>query len=292
MSTYQMVSRHVEAALAEASKQGIADDVVARCLLSEAIRIFRSGRPIDDIAAELREIQRGFRELDDRPRGARVDYCRELEARAGLPRAEFQRHLARVDAAEEIVRQYDSQRRIAEAVTEEERDRREREFQALGLLCAYWVLMHALMSMLREYFDPLWPLLAAALQADGFHAALLEPRGPGRGVLPVAVRRVLAVNAGEIAGMGHVDAGLLAHPLIAFGFRHQSFILSYSRPPAPTANKEPRAVPGHYLATILAGKLIFRRERLCRPDICRCCGCSFVSGGWQGSHAVHVMRGV
>jgi hypothetical protein len=39
--------------LAEASKQGIADDVVARCLLSEAIRIFRSGRPIDDIAAEL-----------------------------------------------------------------------------------------------------------------------------------------------------------------------------------------------------------------------------------------------
>ena len=60
---------------------------------------------LDDIAAELREIQRGFRELDDRPRGARVDYCRELEARAGLPRAEFQRRLARVDAAEEIVRE-------------------------------------------------------------------------------------------------------------------------------------------------------------------------------------------
>jgi hypothetical protein len=53
MSTYQLVARHVEAALAEASKQGIADDVVARCLLSEAIRIFRKGRPIDDIAAEL-----------------------------------------------------------------------------------------------------------------------------------------------------------------------------------------------------------------------------------------------
>ena len=28
-------------------------DVVARCLLSEAIRLFRQGRPIDDIAAEL-----------------------------------------------------------------------------------------------------------------------------------------------------------------------------------------------------------------------------------------------
>jgi hypothetical protein len=53
MSTHQLVSRHVQAALAEASKQGIADDVVARCLLSEAIRIFRTGRPIDDIAAEL-----------------------------------------------------------------------------------------------------------------------------------------------------------------------------------------------------------------------------------------------
>jgi hypothetical protein len=53
MSTYQLVSRHVEAALAEASGQGIEGDVVARCLLSEAIRIFRLGRPNDDIAAEL-----------------------------------------------------------------------------------------------------------------------------------------------------------------------------------------------------------------------------------------------
>lgn len=53
MSTYQMVSRHVEAALAEGAGQGIAGDVVARCLLSEAIRIFRLGRTNDDIAAEL-----------------------------------------------------------------------------------------------------------------------------------------------------------------------------------------------------------------------------------------------
>lgn len=53
MSSYQMVSRHVEAALAEASGKGIADDVVARNLLSEAIRIFRRSRSNDDIAAEL-----------------------------------------------------------------------------------------------------------------------------------------------------------------------------------------------------------------------------------------------
>jgi hypothetical protein len=53
MSTHQLVSRHVEAALGEAMARGIADDVVARCLLSEAIRIFKRHRPIDDIAAEL-----------------------------------------------------------------------------------------------------------------------------------------------------------------------------------------------------------------------------------------------
>lgn len=53
MSTYQMVSRHVEAALAEAAGKGVSDDVVARNLLSEAIRIFRRSRSNDDIAAEL-----------------------------------------------------------------------------------------------------------------------------------------------------------------------------------------------------------------------------------------------
>lgn len=53
MSTHQLVARHVEAALVEAARSGIADDVVARCLLSEAIRIFKLSRPNDDIAAEL-----------------------------------------------------------------------------------------------------------------------------------------------------------------------------------------------------------------------------------------------
>jgi len=53
MSTYQLVRRHVEAALSEAADKKIAEDVVARCLLSEAIRLFKNGRSNDDIAAEL-----------------------------------------------------------------------------------------------------------------------------------------------------------------------------------------------------------------------------------------------
>jgi hypothetical protein len=53
MSPYSLVARHVAAALAEAKGQSIDDDVVARCLLSEAIRIFREHRTIEDVAAEL-----------------------------------------------------------------------------------------------------------------------------------------------------------------------------------------------------------------------------------------------
>ena len=53
MSPHALVARHVAAALKEAQSQSISSDVVARCLLSEAIRLFRQGRPIEDIAAEL-----------------------------------------------------------------------------------------------------------------------------------------------------------------------------------------------------------------------------------------------
>lgn len=53
MSTHALVARHVEAALKEAAAQSIDADVVARCLLSEAIRLFRQGRSIADIASEL-----------------------------------------------------------------------------------------------------------------------------------------------------------------------------------------------------------------------------------------------
>ena len=53
MSSHELVARHVNAALLEASTQAISSDVVARCLLSEAIRIFRQQRTIEDISAEL-----------------------------------------------------------------------------------------------------------------------------------------------------------------------------------------------------------------------------------------------
>ncbi len=53
MSAHQLVASHVEAALKEAAARSISNDVVARCLLSEAIRLFKCGRPNDDIAAEL-----------------------------------------------------------------------------------------------------------------------------------------------------------------------------------------------------------------------------------------------
>lgn len=53
MRTNELVARHVAAALREAADHSISSDVVARCLLSEAIRIFRQERSIDDVAAEL-----------------------------------------------------------------------------------------------------------------------------------------------------------------------------------------------------------------------------------------------
>jgi hypothetical protein len=53
MSSHELVARHVAAALDEAASHSISSDVVARCLLSEAIRIFRQQRSIDDVAAEL-----------------------------------------------------------------------------------------------------------------------------------------------------------------------------------------------------------------------------------------------
>ena len=53
MSAHSLVAKHVEATLVEASTLSISDDVVARCLLSEAIRLFKLNRPDDDIAAEL-----------------------------------------------------------------------------------------------------------------------------------------------------------------------------------------------------------------------------------------------
>ena len=53
MSPYQLVAKHVAAALQEAAGQSISPDVVARSLLSEAIRLFKLERSNEDIAAEL-----------------------------------------------------------------------------------------------------------------------------------------------------------------------------------------------------------------------------------------------
>ena len=53
ISVHALVARHVAEALEEAEAKSISSDVVARCLLSEAIRLFRQHRPLDDIAAEL-----------------------------------------------------------------------------------------------------------------------------------------------------------------------------------------------------------------------------------------------
>jgi hypothetical protein len=53
MGAHELVARHVAAALEEGQSRCIARDVIARCLLSEAIRLFREGRSIADIADEL-----------------------------------------------------------------------------------------------------------------------------------------------------------------------------------------------------------------------------------------------
>ena len=68
---------------------------------------------IDDVVTELREIDAEFRNLEQVPRAERLDRCRALEARAGIPKAEFRRRFAKVEAAEETVR--DAKRELMEA---------------------------------------------------------------------------------------------------------------------------------------------------------------------------------
>ena len=68
---------------------------------------------IDDIVAELQQIDEEFTRLEDMPRAERAERCRALEARAGLPRAEFRRRYARARAAEDVVRE--AKRELMEA---------------------------------------------------------------------------------------------------------------------------------------------------------------------------------
>jgi RNA polymerase primary sigma factor len=86
------------------TRKAIADDLAAQPI-----------RPslVDDIVAELQQIDEEFLRLEEVPRAERAERCRALELRAGLPRAEFRRRYARVRAAEDVVRE--AKRELMEA---------------------------------------------------------------------------------------------------------------------------------------------------------------------------------
>ena len=75
----------------ERTRKAIASDLAAQPL-----------RPslIDDTVAELRQVDEEFRNLEHVPRAERAERCRALETRTGLPRAEFRRRFAKVEAAD------------------------------------------------------------------------------------------------------------------------------------------------------------------------------------------------
>src|SRR5712691_4837375 len=60
---------------------------------------------VDDIVAELGHVDEEFGSLEQLPREQRAKRCHELEARVGSTRAEFRRRYARVQAAEDAVRE-------------------------------------------------------------------------------------------------------------------------------------------------------------------------------------------
>ena len=60
---------------------------------------------IDDIVTELRHVDQEFSTLEHLPREQRLAQCRALEARVGISRAEFRKRYARVQAADDTVRE-------------------------------------------------------------------------------------------------------------------------------------------------------------------------------------------
>ena len=68
---------------------------------------------IDDIVAELRHVDHEFRNLEHMSRHDRSERCKELEARVGVPRAEFKKRYTRAETAEDIVRE--TKRELMEA---------------------------------------------------------------------------------------------------------------------------------------------------------------------------------
>lgn len=53
MSASKLVQEHVDALLARAREQGVAQDAVARALIDRAVAIYKLSRSAADIAAEL-----------------------------------------------------------------------------------------------------------------------------------------------------------------------------------------------------------------------------------------------
>ena len=68
---------------------------------------------VDETVAELRRIDEEFKNLEHVPRAERLERCRALEVRVGIPRAEFRRRLGRVEAADDVVRE--AKRELMEA---------------------------------------------------------------------------------------------------------------------------------------------------------------------------------
>jgi RNA polymerase sigma factor (sigma-70 family) len=68
---------------------------------------------IDDIVAELQQADQEFRALEGLSRAERAERCKVLEGKIGVPRAEFKRRFARVQQAEDIVRE--AKRELMEA---------------------------------------------------------------------------------------------------------------------------------------------------------------------------------
>jgi len=68
---------------------------------------------VDEVVAELHQLDQEFGTLETLPRTERLERCRTLEARVAMPRAEFRRRVTRVNAAEATVRE--AKRELMEA---------------------------------------------------------------------------------------------------------------------------------------------------------------------------------
>jgi RNA polymerase primary sigma factor len=68
---------------------------------------------VDETVAEMRRVEQEFRDLERVPLSDRLERCRALEAKVGVPRAEFRRRFTRIEAAEDVVRE--AKRELMEA---------------------------------------------------------------------------------------------------------------------------------------------------------------------------------